>query len=152
MKKIIFIGIFLLSLSSLNAQVNKHALGLRLGGNNKYNGVEASYQGGINNTNRIEVDLGFSSGKDYSAFSLTSIYHWVWDLSQGFNVYTGPGLGVGIVDSNLSLSLGGQVGAEYDFNTINVPILLSIDFRPMFNITGNSGFGWGLALGLRYTW
>ncbi len=156
MRRIIFIGVFLLTISSLSAQVNKHALGLRLGGQNSYGSVELSFQGGINNTNRIEVDLGFSSGKDYSAFFLTSIYHWVWDISQGLNVYAGPGLGVGLANadnnSNMSIGLGGQAGVEYDFSTIKVPILLSIDFRPLWDITNNSGFGWGIALGLRYTW
>ncbi len=157
MKKIVLICVFLLTISGLQAQIHKHALGLRLGGDRNYNRVEISFQGGINKMNRMEVDLGFSSGRNYHAFFLTTVYQWVWDIATGFNAYAGPGLSLGLASvegggSSTNIGIGGQVGIEYDFNSIDAPIALSLDVRPIWNITGDSGFGWGFALGVRYTW
>ncbi len=156
MKKILLIGIFLLTISGLQAQIHKHAIGLRFGGDNKYSRIEASYQGGISDLNRMEVDLGFSSGKDYSAFFITSVYQWVWDIATGLNAYAGPGLAVGFAKagdtSNTNIAVGGQVGVEYDFNSIDAPIAVSLDFRPLWNVVNGDGFSWGFALGVRYTW
>lgn len=80
------------------------------------------------------------------------------NIDGGLNWYIGPGGTVGIheYDDNpayLNISLGGQLGLEFDFNTIDAPLLLSLDVRPMWDFLGdNSGLGWGGAMGLRYTW
>jgi hypothetical protein len=56
-----------------SAQINKNALGLRIGGSNSY-GAEFSYQRGLSKANRVEVDLGLRSRETYSAFALAGIY------------------------------------------------------------------------------
>ncbi len=140
------------------AQVNPNALGLRFGGNGDINGAELSYQHGLGGTNRLELDLGFSGNSEQNRLFLAGIYHWHWTINGGLNWYVGPGASLGFYsidnsDDHFNIGIGGQIGLEYDFNQLNTPILLSIDARPIWDLIGNSsGFGWGLALGLRYTW
>lgn len=148
---------------SASAQVNPHAIGLRGGLGNFGRGGEVSYQHGFGELNRLELDLGWrgnrSFGYDYTHAAFSGIYHWVWNIEEGLNWYIGPGAQLGLYsdkyNSNLdgfTLSVGGQIGLEYDFNTLDVPLLLSLDTRPMWGfIGGTSGFGYGAAFSLRYT-
>ena len=158
MKKIVVLCIILFAAHFAQAQVNPHALGLRLGGDGDVNGAELSYQHGLGETNRLELDLGYSANSNESRTLLAGIYHWDWNIFSGFNWYTGPGAAVGYYshdnfDDQINFSIGGQIGLEFDFNEINAPILVSLDARPMWDLIGdNSGLGWGAALGLRYTW
>ena len=159
MKKILFLTLIILSISYYaKAQVNPHAIGVRLGGNGDVNGIELSYQKGFSELNRLELDLGFGGNSHQSRFYLTGIYHWDWNITEGLNWYVGPGAGIGYYsydDSSdyLNIAIGGQIGLEYDFNSLDAPILLSIDVRPMWDFVGdNAGLGWGAALGVRYTW
>ena len=159
MKKILIFTLAIFCMSYImNAQVNPHAIGLRIGGNGDINGAELSYQHGFNDVNRLELDLGFGGNSHHSRFFLAGIYHWVWNITEGLNWYVGPGAGIGYYeyddsDGYLNFAIGGQIGMEYDFNSMDVPILLSLDVRPMWDFIGdNAGFGWGVALGVRYTW
>jgi hypothetical protein len=163
MKKLLIFTLVLFCMNFyLNAQVNPHAIGLRLGGNGEVSGVELSFQKGFNNINRMEFDLGFSGSPHHSRFSFAAIYHWDWRITEGLNWFIGPGAGLGFYtydntyeNSNdyINIALGGQIGLEYDFNTVNAPILLSLDVRPMWDFAGyDAGLGWGMALGVRYTW
>ena len=146
-----------------NARVNPHAIGLRGGLGNFGRGGEISYQHGFGSANRLEVDLGWrgnnGNGNGYSHVALSAIYHWVWNLEGGLNWFVGPGAQLGLYshkyDSSkdgLTLGLGGQIGIEYDFNDLGAPIQLGLDARPMWGfIGGTSGFGYGGALSVRYT-
>lgn len=121
-----------------SAQINENAIGLRIGGSNSY-GAEFSYQRGLSNKNRVEVDLGLRSRETYSAFALTGIYQWVWPIQDGFSWYAGPGAQIGAWnnrDDNTYndedgawLAILGQIGAEYQFD---IPLQLSLDIRPGF--------------------
>ncbi len=68
------------------------------------------------------------------------------------------GVGVGLytyddADGYFNIGLGGQIGIEYNLNTHDIPLMVSLDARPMWDFLGsNAGFGWGAALGIRYTW
>lgn len=138
------------------AQVNSHAIGLRLGGGT-FNGAEVSYQHGMGDANRLELDLGWGGNPGHSRIFVAGIYHWHWNIVSGLNWYVGPGASAGLYhydgfDDYIGVALGGQVGLEFDFNSLGAPILLSIDARPMWDFLGNnSGFGYGGALGVRYT-
>jgi hypothetical protein len=165
MKKAILLMTFsILTFFGANAQVNPGAIGARLGGGNFGSGAELSYQHGFGEANRVELDLG-ASFRNYGGYSslalgISGIYHWVWNISDGFNWYVGPGAQVGYFSfSNnsfgtnaITLAVGGQGGLEYDFSTsFSVPMLLSLDLRPMWGFNGgSSGFGYGAALGIRY--
>ena len=159
MKKIILSLAFIAGMAStLSAQHS--SIGLRL----SYP-TEISYQTGLGNANRLELGLGYSNyglgfNSSYNLFSLSGVYQWVWDLSSignGFYWYAGPGVAVGYYsysyyfgsDSAFPVSLLGQVGLEYNFN---IPLRLSLDYRPAFQFTGrgNGLIGNGIALGVRY--
>ena len=161
MKKIILTLALVVSLIGVSrAQADGKSIGLRLG-----YPAEISFQTALSNSNRIELGLGFRTygygvNSNYSQFNLSGVYQWVWDLSAlspGFNWYAGLGAALGYysysyVNDNYSgypVSLLGQVGIEYNFN---IPIRLSLDYRPAVQLNGDrNGFiGDGIALGIRY--
>ena len=158
MKKIFILSAMLLAGFISQGQVNGRAIGLRLGTGNVNSG-EISYQHGMGEANRLELDLGFGGNSNHSRMNVTGIYHWDWNLTKALNWYIGPGASVGFysydnAEDYINIAIGGQVGIEYDFNReAAVPILLSLDARPMWNTVGNNnGLGWGAALGIRYIW
>ncbi len=130
------------------AKAQDNALGIRIG-----YGIELSYQRMLHDNNRLELDLGLSGFSQ--DFNLAGIYQWVWDLSglaPGFNWYAGVGATVGLWGKNFGAGVNGNVGVEYNFN---IPIALSLDWRPGLYFISNAspkvGFQWqGIALGLRY--
>lgn len=163
MKKIILaLTLLVASITFVNAQISDKALGIRTGGGNYGFGGEISYQHGLSDVNRIELDLGWGSvggGWGYRAgyTAITGIYHWVFNLDGGLNWYIGPGAQLLLFSSNwggggMAAGLGGQLGIEYNFNGDGLPLQVGLDTRPMFlfNSWGN-GFGWGGALSVRYT-
>ena len=163
MKIILLISAFIFTLNTASSQVNPHAIGIRGGlGNNGYGG-EISYQHGFGSSNRLELDLGWrgnrGNGNNYQHMAIYGIYHWVWNITDGLNWYVGPGARLGFYqdknssnDDGVTLGLGGQIGIEYDFNELGAPLLIGIDTRPMWGfIGGNSGFGYGGAFSIRYT-
>lgn len=163
MKNVLVLVALLTGFSSV-AQVNPHAIGLRGGSGSYGSGAEISYQHGLGDANRIELDLGWGGNNsivnNYSRLYVAGIYHWNWNITEGLNWFAGPGAVLGLhsgknnsVDDGLTLGVGGQVGIEYDFNDLDVPLLLGFDVRPMWRFIGyNSGnAGFGGAFSLRYT-
>ncbi|PWA04086.1 hypothetical protein [Flavobacterium psychrotolerans] len=166
MKKIILSAIMIIGLAfSTQAQeISKNALGLRFGDNNGFGG-EISYQRKLSRDNRLELDLGWrnrsnfnNNGFDDNAIKLTGLYQWVWNIDGGFNWYAGVGGGVGSYGydykgysyhENFAFAAG-DIGIEYGFK--EVPILLSLDFRPEFGGGGyyNNHYGSDVALGIRF--
>ena len=140
MKKFIMVIAAVLCLSSA-AFAQSRALAVRA----TY-GAELSYQHSIG-SNFVEADLGwFKNG-----FYLTGVYDFVFASEGNFNFYAGPGAAVGFYNdsetSGINLGIAGQLGLEYNFN---IPLQLSLDWRPVFNFI-HGGFGWeGIALGIRY--
>lgn len=134
MKKLILSFCFLCAfIFTVNAQrVSENALGLRFGDNNG-TGVEASFQRGLNDNNRLEIDLGLRGNSVYSSYKLTGLYQWIWKIDGNFNWYAGVGGGVGswnIKNSDASSTFifaSGDIGIEYNFD---FPLLISLDFRP----------------------
>ena len=160
MKKLVVLATMVMGISfGATCQVNPHAIGLRGGSGTYGTGAELSYQHGLGDANRLELDLGIRSSSNHSHFVLSGIYHWAWNITSGFNWYIGPGAQLGSYnhknnndEDGVTLAVGGQVGIEFDFNEVGVPLLLSLDTRPMFGFLGSSsGNGYGGALGLRYT-
>ncbi len=138
-----------------SAQISSKALGARIYGGDNFSGAELSFQKGLNDRNRLELDASFGFNSDNSRVALFGIYHWVWNLAGGFNWYMGPGASLmyDSYDNNsyVNVGVGGQIGIEYNFR--DLPILVSLDARPMWDFLGDvNGLGWGGALGLRYTW
>ena len=134
MKKTIFLFVVTVCMAgALSAQVDSKAIGLRL----TYGG-EVSYQHPLSSSNRIEANAGYSV--DYG-LGLSGTYQWVWDLSAlatGFNWYVGAGAGVSIGDEKFYARGLGQIGIEYNFN---IPLQISIDYRPSLYFVGVTGYG-----------
>jgi len=161
MKKILLVITLMLGATTASiGQVNQNALGLRGGSGNYGAGVELTYQKGMGDDNRLELDLGLRSSSNNSHFVLTGIYHWVKNITNDLNWYIGPGVQLGLFQhknnfigkEGITIGLGGQIGIEFDFNSLDIPLLLSIDTRPMLGFVGGvSGFNYGGNLALRYT-
>jgi hypothetical protein len=96
MKKIIVTALLLIGLgfTSQAQKISKNAIGLRLGNNNGF-GAEISYQRSLSENNRMEADFGWRNNNDVSAFKLTGIYQWIWEIDNDFNWYAGAGAGLG---------------------------------------------------------
>lgn len=159
MKKLVGIIILFFGVSLMaSAQISPKALGLRFGSDGSINGAELSYQKKMSAANRVELDLGAGFSSNHSRIVALGMYHWHWNIQDGFNWFVGPGVGVGLytnddADGYFNIGLGGQIGIEYNLNTHNIPLMFSLDARPMWDFLGsNAGFGWGAALGIRYTW
>ena len=144
---------------STNAQdISKNALGLRLGDNDGFGG-EISYQRGLSNKTRLEFDLGWRNSNDVDAIKIVGLHQWVWNIDGGFNWYAGLGGGLGswsydkngYDDNGTFVLAAGDIGIEYNFD---VPIQLSLDFRPEFYFNSDDfredNFGPDIALGIRY--
>lgn len=156
MKKMLVIAALVIGFAGFaSAQVDGKAIGLRFGGLNGY-GAEISYQHPLSSSNRLEADLGWN----YFGIGLVGVYQWVWDLSalaDGFNWYAGVGGGLGLYDygytgvarnNAFNLGVAGQVGIEYNFN---IPIQVSLDYRPVFYLLNNGHFSAdAVALSVRY--
>lgn len=160
MKKLLIIILITMSFG-VDSQVNPHAIGVRFRGDGRANGAEVSYQHGFGEKNRLELDFGGRRHPHWHHFGIAGIYHWVWNLDDALNWYIGPGAMIGvyrsknnIYDEGLTLGIGGQIGLEYDFNQHDVPILLSLDWRPMFDLYEYYEyyyFGYGGGFSVRYT-
>tara|TARA_R110000868_G_scaffold2239_16_gene16848 strand:- start:218 stop:721 length:504 start_codon:yes stop_codon:yes gene_type:complete len=165
MKKIILSAVMLVGLAfSAQAQdISKNALGLRLGDSGGF-GTEITYQRGLGDNNRLELDLGWrnrknfnNNGYDDNAIKLAALYQWVWNIDGGFNWYAGVGGGLGSYgykDNSGSYNdtfafAAGDIGLEYNFD---IPLLISIDFRPEFGGNGyyKNNYGSDIALGVKY--
>ena len=158
MKKLFFTAFLLagIAFSGQAQKISENALGLRVGDNDGF-GAEVSYQRALGSSNRVEADLGWRSSKHVDAIKLTGLYQWVWNIEGGFNWYAGVGAGLGswrydhngADDSGSFAFIAGDIGIEYDFD---IPLLISLDFRPEFGGSGyyENNYGSDIALGLRY--
>jgi hypothetical protein len=135
MKKLILTSLAIFAgFAFMDAQnIADNAIGLRIGDNNGV-GTEITYQRALGDNNRLEVDFGWKSYSIATAYQLTGLYQWVWELDGDFNWYVGAGGGIasiGFDDNSISnetlFFAAGDVGIEYSFD---FPLLLSLDFRP----------------------
>ncbi|MCB0473725.1 MAG: hypothetical protein KDC56_11760 [Flavobacteriaceae bacterium] len=149
---VIFIG-----LTAWSQEISPNAIGIRTGSNDGF-GMEVSFQHAMGGNNRLEADLGWSNNNNYDYWKLTGLYQWVWNIDQGFNWYAGFGAGIGNANvkrvntgsDGLFLNADGNLGIEYNFD---IPLLISLDFRPEFGIINDYGandVGMDIALGIRY--
>ncbi len=149
MKKSVIVALFALVLvapSAMGQYISKNAIGVRLEGDDGI-GPEISYQRALGDNNRLELDLGFRDTRFVDAFKLTGLYQWVFNIEGGFNWYVGLGAGVGFVDydddwpgrdpfdddddyETVFLTLDGDIGIEYSFMELGVPIQLALDLNP----------------------
>jgi hypothetical protein len=164
MKKVIFLFTIISALTwQANAQeISENAIGLRFGESDGF-GPEINYQRHLGDNNRLELGLAFHSEKHWNAIKLLGIYQWVWNIDGGFNWYAGPGAGLGLVnydtkdkdypfddrydDSEAFAFVTGDIGIEYNFD---IPLILSLDMRPQFNLGYRDDISFDVGLSVRY--
>ena len=137
-------------------KISENALGLRLGDNDGF-GAEVSYQRALGSANRLEADLGWRNSRNVDAIKLTGLYQWVWNIDGNFNWYAGAGAGLGSwrynkdgnSDSGTFVFAAGDIGIEYYFD---IPLLLSLDFRPEIGGSGyyENSYGSDIAISARF--
>ena len=154
MKKIVIAILAIFAMTSV-ASAQIETLGVR-GAFGTAAGAELSAQWGMG-SNRLETDLGWAGGPDWSYLNLSGIWQWKGEFGSGFGWFAGVGARVAYWswsngnngDSDIALGLAGQAGIEYQFPSI--PIQLSLDIRPCFYLIPETNFHWGdIALGIRY--
>ena len=140
MKKIIAIAVAILCFAAV-ASAQPKALGIRA----TY-GAELSYQHNAG-PGFWEFDLGLFN----NLLDVVCVYDFNIAPIGPLNLYAGPGAYVAMWpgrENNLAAGLVGQIGLEYTFN---IPLQISLDWRPCFNfVNGFVGNYYGAALGLRY--
>lgn len=149
-KRLLFIALFCTMAIGASAQNGyKNAIGVR-----GLLNIDVSYQRYITAQTRIEGTIGF----DYYGFSMAAMHQWTFELpidTEGiWQWYVGAGGGIGSwdrqkYDKGFSLGALVQVGVEYTFS--NIPLLLSLDYRPGFYFLPEGRFDFrGIAVGVRY--
>lgn len=154
MKYIILTIACFFTISAIQAQqLSENAIGVRLGHNNGF-GAEISYQRALKQNQRIEGNLGFRSDAKSSAFKLTGVYQWGWNIEERLNWYAGVGGGIGrwkdkpTNTTDTILFGAGNLGIEYQ---LEVPLQIALDFRPEVGFTGPyTGLKSNIGLSLRY--
>jgi hypothetical protein len=94
----------------------------------------------------------------HDGLMVTGLHEWQNSISPGFSWFYGVGGHLGTwpgnddFDGDLVIGVDGIVGLEYEFySEFNVPVSLSLDYKPAFNIIESSGFnGDELALSIRF--
>ena len=160
MKKPVLILVALIAFifSAYAQRVSDNAIGLRLGDNDGF-GTEINYQRGLSESSRLEFGLSWHGHDQFNSFKLVGLYQWVFPLDGNFNWYVGAGGGVGQInydtdfpgdpDDETFLLAAGDIGIEYNFN---IPLMLSLDFRPEIGFSDyhDDDFDFDLGLGIRY--
>ena len=148
MKKLLVIAALMLGLVA-TASAQPRALGLRGG-----IATDISYQHSLGD-NFLEFDLGwdtFSMGVDLAVaydFSIAPLGPLGFYAGPAIDFFTSMNKGG---DWRPGLGVGAQIGLEYFFDQI--PLQLSLDWRPMINVLVPNDFLrfsiYGAALGIRY--
>lgn len=166
MKKYVLVGIISFFSLFSYSQSYDNAIGIRAGFSN---GVTFKHMLGDSKGFELLLDTRW---KGFNFTALYEVHKQAFDV-EGLNWYYGFGAHVGsyrayknhpyFVDNNSSLDnngneiyrnyivigIDGIIGIEYNFE--EVPINVSLDYKPAFNLTGYTGF-WGDngALSIRY--
>ena len=162
MKKIIFLVFPLIFLcTDIYADAHPLALGAGFHAGAGSTGFEWAVSHSWDGVNRGEGTFGYSWNGDldleWSMLDVNLMYQWYWNINDGFNFFAGPLVGLGVfwqeelmrlnyppflpylqTKTGMYFGVGGQIGLEYDFDYIDVPLIISTDIRPVMNLLGSS--------------
>lgn len=159
LKKIVLLtSLIFASTLIINAQSYNNAIGLRLG---SPNGL--TYKHFVNQSDAFEL----MAGSRWNGFQLTALYerHQSINKINAFKFYYGAGAHFGVWDdydnhpwfdrrddpNQLVIGVDGILGLEYAFK--EVPLALSLDWKPEFNLIGYNGVWAGDGgLSIKYFW
>ncbi|MBP5171290.1 MAG: hypothetical protein ILP04_04445 [Bacteroidales bacterium] len=146
MKKALLVLVAVFGLTAV-MMAQPRTIGLRVG-----YGAEVSYQH-LMGENFLEFDGGLFLNHGFYA---TGIYNFVFASEGDFNFYAGPGATVGFYNykddagatqSGLDVGASGMIGLEYNFQ---IPLTLSLDWRPTFYFLDGGFAAASFGLGIRY--
>ncbi len=142
MNKLIFLFGFLIGTLSLSAQQYKSAIGVRGG---LANGL--TYKQFISEKGALEGIASFR----WRGFEFTGLYehHYSVFEPEGFYFYWGAGGHIGFYNGDhvgwaddtqayTVIGADGMIGLEYNFQ--DIPLNLSVDWKPVINFAGNTDF------------
>ena len=154
MKTFFFSIALFITINFSYGQTYERAVGVRLG---LHNGV--NYRQFITYNNAVE---GIVSSR-WHGWAITGLYEFFNEIDQGKNLHWYYGFGAhagsysslythwdGTSDNVFVVGADGILGIEYAFD--NIPLAISIDWKPYLNLIGYSRFfGDGGGLSVRYT-
>lgn len=156
MRRVFLFLVAMVATTATKAQDYKTAAGVRFGASN---GITLKHF--IKDDAALEGILAFR----YRGFNFTGLYE--KHFSSAFKVnrlnwYVGAGGNIGIIDRDryrwydekdegtaVLLGIDGIIGIEYNFE--EVPLNVSLDWKPMINLTGVYFWGDEVGLSIRYT-
>ena len=147
MKKFMFLAVVaclsLLPLSNVKAQ--NWGVGL-IGGFDS--GLQVKKYMGANN-------LDFRGHLHNYGFQVAGLYEWNHDLGNNFTLYYGFGAGLGTwkqtADHDMAFGLDVEAIVGVEWRIPSVPLALSLDYRPAFEVLPTTGFyAKGFAFGIKY--
>lgn len=146
-KKIVALFALLVAMFSTNAMAQDYSLAVGVRGGGEMSGLTVKYN--LNSVNSIEGIVNFMNG-----VNLTGLYEFNTPILDALDFYYGAGASVGAWDtvdgSSFSVGIDGVIGIEYVIPKI--PLALSLDYKPFFNIIGDTGFrAADLGLGVKVT-
>ena len=130
-----------------NESCYKNALGVRLGSSVPTVKSGITYKHFLSNNNALEGVLSFGDGT-----SICALYeiHKPINGVENLQWFIGAGGYVGFNNSSSNLGAAGIVGLDYRFATI--PLNISLDWKPEFNIISKVGFeASGVGFSARFT-
>ncbi|MBP6431568.1 MAG: hypothetical protein KA319_07370 [Ferruginibacter sp.] len=149
-KIIVALLINLFFTSAVTAQESstyKNALGVRLGSSVPTVKSGITYKHFLANNNAIEGILSFGDGT-----AICALYeiHKPINSVENLQWFIGGGGYVGFNNSNNTIGAAGIVGLDYKF--ANIPLNLSLDWKPELNIVSKVGFeASGVGFSARFT-
>jgi hypothetical protein len=130
-----------------NESFYKNALGVRLGSSVPTVKSGISYKYFLDNHNALEGILSFGDGT-----AICALYeiHKPINAVENLQWFIGAGGYVGFNNSSSNLGAAGIVGLDYKFT--NVPLNISLDWKPELNIISKVGFeASGVGFSARFT-
>lgn len=145
---------------SAMADIQPRSFGLDFQPGIRLAGLGVSINRGWGDVNRWEIDFGVISRSfdsaiergisesDWWIIRMNLLYQWYIPIYGEFNWFGGPIAGLGICwdekpkyntdkyynTVGLYLGVGGRTGIEYDLGVVDVPIVISVDVRPILNL------------------
>lgn len=111
-------------------------------------GIQVKKYMGANN-------LDFRGHLHNSGFQVAGLYEWNHDLGSNFTLYYGFGAGLGTwkqtADHDMAFGLDVEAIVGVEWRIPSVPLALSLDYRPAFEVLPTTGFyAKGFAFGIKY--
>ncbi|OEJ99947.1 outer membrane insertion C- signal [Roseivirga misakiensis] len=144
MRKLLVIAVILFGFSGLQ-QVKGQEIGVRFG-NGLVSDVAFDAVFSFGQFSRIHSNVAFGNDQVGVSALLDFIYRPLGE--EGFSWYTGAGPYVAL-GGDFQLGAAGEIGLEYQFG--QVPLSLSLDWRPAFRLVDDTDFSVdGFGFNLRY--